>query len=494
MRKLFAVLVPLLLLACSAPPSITFSTQQGQCNDGSANAPYCMSITVQNNSGGQNYITSVSSFNNLSFSLSGPSNVAYPNTQGSPYDPNGCMSMNFTAGTSCTFYLKLTGESVPVGLKVPVTVNLSYTLYSSSTLPYFSSGSNGSSSVTVYETPTLYMSFPQYGGGMGYIESYSANGVGAPFLGESGDTVLNSVTNDNYYGYLYLSGNNGIYYSGNGTYVGNTTNSTTSITGASNVMVSGQSLYASPNGTNYGSIWAESIPGLTFQWGSFATGGLPTIAANNINAINGANVFVAINSSSQQVYYCTSSSSSGGNGCNPEGFPFNPESQVTAIGYTSLSPLSNGTSLTGLVVGTSSGLFIESGTLGLNTNSWIPATYSQTTAGATYPLSNRINAITRDNNFNLYVADNQGNIYILMSGNTTNLLFNTLWSQSLNGMNISSMVVDNSANLPTLYVFTNNQGAVFSCPSGAGCTKVLNNNTYTGGVTGLNIITSLTSS
>jgi hypothetical protein len=216
MKCTYLIGILCMITGCGVENNITFSTTQGNCADGSTNASYCMAIQIQNNNGGQNYINSTNyPINNLTLSVSGASNVGYPTAQGSSNDPNNCLGSTINPGSSCTFYLWLTGESFPVGAHVPITITANYTV--NNTLPWVTSSNTASSSLTVYETPGL-----QISNKTGYVQVYNNSGFNNAYWAES-ETIANAVVHDNYYGFLYLAGNNGIYFSGNNTYAGNAT-------------------------------------------------------------------------------------------------------------------------------------------------------------------------------------------------------------------------------------------------------------------------------
>lgn len=478
MKNLWISVLLSLLLGCSAQNNITFTTVTGSCADGTVNAPYCMAVTLQNNNGGQNWITNTNfPISGLTLTVSGPSNVGYPTSQGSNYDPNNCLGSNISPGQTCTFYLQLTGESAAVGTKPAVTINANYTV---NNVLFGNSGTSSTSSTTVYETPSLLIS-----NSLGWVESYNVNGLSLAYRGES-ESVNNANANDNYYGFLYLAGNNGIYLSGNGTYAGNATNNSSSIKGAGNLLINGQTVYATPTGSLSTSVYNANLQQESFNWQQYANG-LVSVA-NNVSTLSGSRVFIA-QVSIASVYLCNPTSGTG-NSCTPEGvnIPANPlsinASTISTLAFGNLGTLSTGVA-TGLVAGANNGLWVESGTLGAASNQWLPVYLS----GTSQPLTNSILKISADAFLNLYVADVAGNIYrvAVSGGNFATPMTN--WS-AIQGQTVVAMVYDNSGS--QLYIATNS-GNIYGCLVAGSCTQLLSGN-YPGSLFGLNIVTSLTSS
>lgn len=484
MKKLYGIgASSLLMMACSIQNNVSFNNQSGNCADGTTdNAPYCMAVTIQNNAGGQNYISSTNfPINSLTLTLSGPTNVGFPNTVGSSYDPHNCLGSTVSPGQACTFYLGITSESIPVGQHVPVTVNANYSINNS--LPWSNSSTTASSSTTVYETPALLIT-----GTNGFVQAYNVYGFGTPFFAESGETVANSITNDRYYGYLYIAGNQGIYYSGNGAYVSNAANSSGGIvTGATNISVSGQTLYAAPTGSASTNLYAAGIAGESFGWSTYAQG-LVNPMATDINAIYGSSLFFA-QKGIPLVFYCTVVSN--GNGCNQEGQMIPGQNNaIQALAYTNLGTLSSGRPLSGLVAGAANGLWVESGALGSPFNNWESVVYTIPPNTVQNLLSNSVLAITADASFNLYIADSQGNIYFLPTGGSNNAALISSWSALL-GQTIKSMVYDNAGQ--KMYV-ADSTGIIYACPINGNCTSI-GPSVFTGSsgmasIKSLNIITS----
>ena len=468
MKSLLAPLTIMLLTACGAQNNITLSPAAGNCADGSVNASYCLGVTILNNSGGQNWITNTNfPISNLVLSVAGPSNVGYPTSSGSSFDPNNCLGSSITPGGSCTFYLWLNGESAAVGTKPSVVVTASYTI--NNTL-FGGSSTTATSNVTVYETPSILMT-----SSTGSVESYNANGFAAPYTAESGETVVNDTVNDGYYGFLYLAGNNGIYYSGNGTYIGNITQTSSSVRGASNLLLNNQTLYATPIGSLGSSVYSSALQGESYSWQQYATG-LTSVAAN-VSTNNGSQLFFT-QSAAPNVYLCTSSSSSGNN-CNQEGLAVPLAKTINALGFTNLGNMS-GTPLTGLVAGANNGLWIESGTLGNSANSWSQVGLS---GGV---ISNPINQIVNDSSLNLYIVDSSNLFYELPVNQWSGAKQMTAWTLP-SGTAVASMVFDNAGN--QLFVATTS-GVLYTCPVSAGCSLV--GFSLLSSIFSLNLVTSLT--
>lgn len=479
MKNKCLLLAPLVIVACGVQNNITFSTQTGNCADGTTNAPYCMGVTIQNNSGGQNWITNTNfPINNLTLNVSGPSNVGYPTSQGSNLDPNNCLGSSISPGGSCTFYLWLQGESAAIGQKPAIGLTANYSI--NDTL-FGGGSSSASASLTVFELPSLLISTST-----GWVESYNVNNgfsSSANYHGES-ENVVNAYTNDNYYGFLYLAGNNGIYLSGNGNYVLNATNQSTSIKGASNLLINGQTLYAIPTGSLSTSVYSAGIQKESFSWQTYASG--LTNAATNVSAINGSRIFVG-QSNVPSVFVCLNPTGSSTTSCVAEGTPVPGASSLNVLAYSNLGTANGGqTALTGVVAGANNGLWVESGTVGTATNSWLPVYLSATTQ-----ITNSISKIVADNSLNLYIVDANSNFYVMTANGGNSATAKTNWTLP-SGTSVAAMVYDNTGQ--TLYV-TTPSGLIYGCSNLAGggaCTQV-GQAALSPNVTGLSIVTSLSS-
>ncbi len=473
-KNYFLGLCALTVTGCGVQNDITFTTTSGSCADGTTGAPYCMAVTILNNSGGQNFINSTNfPISNLSLSLTGSSNINYPTNVGSSYDPNNCLGSTVSPGGQCTFYLQLTGESVPVGQSQGISIVANYTVNSD----LFGGGTNTSSTtLSVSQLSNLLLSTSG-----GWVESYNIYGLSGAYRGES-EATNNAVVNDNYYGFLYMAGNNGIYFSGNGSYLGNVTNGSSSIQGATNLLINGQTLYGVPTGSSLSSsVYSANIKAESFNWQQYSTG-IPSVARTNVSVLSGTRIFVAP-SSAAQVEVCLGSPT---NNCVPEGVIIPGASSINALAFGNIGSLSSGATPTGLVAGADNGLWIESGSIAPITpanNGWVQALI----AGST-PLHTSIKVIVADASLNLYIADAGGILYVLPVNNGNNVTQQTNWSAVV-GQDVTAMVYDNNG--ATLYV-ASNSGTVYACANIAGGScKVLLQNIYSGSLNGLNIVSSL---
>lgn len=463
MKKFVYLIASLTLIGCGVQNNVSFTTSQGSCADGTNNAPYCMSLTIQNNAGGQNYITSTNfPIKNLTLSTTGNvSNLIIP-TQGSKYDPNNCLGSSISPGGTCTFYVQLAGESVPVESGgQPITITANYNI--DNTL-FGGSSTTASASTTIYQTPNLIVS-----NNSGIASNYANSIWSGVYATESGNQPVIASTNDNYYGFLYLVSNNAISLSGNQTY---SSNMIESLTGVSNILMSGTTGYT----TSSGGISTSKIQPLSsLYWNTYSY--TNTGLVQNVITTSGGRVFVAY--ANGTVVNCQVSSSGG---CTQEGVT--APANVTALAYSVLGT-SGSVNLTGLVLGTVSGLYVESGIGPSPTNGWVPVV-----TGGTNPITTSIKTIVTDIKQNVYIADNNtpnSNIYLLPvnGGNSA-----TAFAPSIG--QIIAMVYDSAGN--KLYV-ANNIGNVYACTiSGVINCNPINNGLFQGNIFGLNIITSLTSS
>ena len=480
MRKLLIICAGIILSACGVQNNITYSTQMGQCPDGVTGAPYCMAVMIQNNSGGQNWITNTNfAINQLSLSVTGASNVGYPSSQGSSYDPNNCLGSSIVPGGKCTFYLWLTAESVPVTQHQPIQITANYNV---NTNLFGGGGSNASSSTTVYQTPALMLSTKNGG----YVESYSYFGLSVPYRAES-ENVAIANANDNYYGFLYLAGNNGIYLSNESGYIANATRSSATIRGASNLIFNGTTLFATPsNVTTLPSVYRAGIIQESFVWASYATGLNPV--QSNVSAKNGVALYFA-QSNTPSVTLCNPTASSG-SGCANEAQSIPGASVINALGYTRLGTATTGSILTGLIAGTDNGLWAESGISNSTANQWVQFNIS----GDTRTLGSNIVSIVTDKSSNVYVADDTGRIFIIApnAGNTATQMTN--WD-SLVGSSIVTMVYDNAAQ--AMFVGMANSD-IYECyktllsPACGSKPIIYGSQSGISSLLGLNIVTSLT--
>jgi hypothetical protein len=463
---LCGILLPVLLGACGISNDVSFAMTPGQCADGTSNAPYCMAVKIQNNAGGQNWINSSNvALQSLEISVTGASNLNYPVTQGSTLDPNGCINSTVKPGGGCTFYVQLTGESVAVGQSSPITINANYKLDDS----LFGGGtSSASASVDLYQKPNLVISNVS-----GRIINYSKTGLQSQFSGESGGSVaVNANSNDNYYGFLYLATNNGIFLSGNESFAYNKAESLVNI---NNYVVNGTTAYPI-SGNN---IYSSSIKPIgSIAWSNFATAA--NVKSNTAMSALGKIIVASTNN----VFNCSSSSSTGG--CAQEGVALS--GTINKLSYTTLGSSNSGTllgtNLTGLVVGTVNGLFVESGTFGSSANAWLPV-YEENN-----PIVSNIVSMVEDSSNSIFISDTTGNIFKLNfnGGNTASL--QAMLPTSSSGV-IVAMSYDNAGKV--LYVITD-LGNLYGCTDNGttlSCDNAVASNVFTGAAFGLNIITSL---
>jgi len=200
-KSLLAVsLVVGVICGCSQTPnSISLSAKQGQCVTGlfpgyesaattysqafpingnlPSTSPYCVALTLTNNNSGQNanniqvngygftmgYTTTGSSSTTYSasmidFNAAGVSSSSFSNTYQqisniALFDPNNCVTtigskVNtlYTNGGSCTFYVEIVNESMPIGV-YPLNFSVNYT----------NGNANYSTGITLNERSNLYV-------------------------------------------------------------------------------------------------------------------------------------------------------------------------------------------------------------------------------------------------------------------------------------------------------------------------------------------------
>lgn len=196
------------ICGCSQTPnSISLSAAQGQCVTGTnpgyestattysaafpmnatlpATSPYCIALTLTNNNSGQNanniqvngygftmsYVSAYSPSGNTTYTASmidynaaGVSASSFSNTYQqisniALFDPNNCVTTLgpnvrtlYTNGNSCTFYVQIVNESMPVGV-YPLNFSVNYT----------NGNANYSVGTTINERSNLYVggTFPQ---------------------------------------------------------------------------------------------------------------------------------------------------------------------------------------------------------------------------------------------------------------------------------------------------------------------------------------------
>ncbi|MCE2706163.1 MAG: hypothetical protein LW807_03725 [Proteobacteria bacterium] len=224
-----------LLVACAQTPNnVTMSINQGQCiapnTDGSSastpvTAPYCMSVTLQNNNTGQNAnnVQVTSGGITLSYNPIGELGVVQPLSSSicdplasggvcpsgtnqigniNIYDPSNCATQQgskvttlMADGGTCTFYLQIVGESYAVG---SYPINLTYN--------YTNANQNYSISTNIFQNVNL------YAGGSSGVFTYNNGSWSSGVSSRRGNTltVVNSMIYDSY-GNLYFNSANSVY-------------------------------------------------------------------------------------------------------------------------------------------------------------------------------------------------------------------------------------------------------------------------------------------
>ena len=450
MKKIcFNVLLWVLLLilnACSVQPNIAIVTTPGNCPNGQSNAPYCIAVQVQNNPNGQNWISSTNfPFANLTITTSNASNILTP-SNASSLDPNHCTSSGslIAPGSSCTFYLQLSSEMYAVESTIPVSVNIQYTVnndLSSIVTGSTSGGTTYNYTFWLYEHVNLYAVQPT---GTNNITVYSTNSNSTPIVNyytaestNSGVTIYSTTTDNSTYGYLWLGTNSGIQSFGNGNSNSISPNPQSGNFSFTNLFTSQpspiestptQTMYASSNSSLYEFNFPSS------SWESYPA--IITAVSNNINAFGGGYPVLA---SSNQVYTV------GTNTYYYEGLSFSGVN-INALGFAT----THTASYTGLYVGTSGGLYVESGaSFPSSSNTWTPISISG---------SPSISTMTTDASGNVYVGTSSGNIYIINAGVTPTTV-NLFGNFASFGIAPQKMIFDNIGNV--LYVASNSN--VYTC-------------------------------
>lgn len=470
-KKLIIVGVSVFLASCGVQDNVSFNLTPGTCPDGTINAPYCMAVKIQNNSGGQNYINSTNyPINNLTLSVSGANNLQYPTNSGSTLDPQGCLGATISAGGACTFYLKLNGESVPLGTNSPINLNANYSVKNQ----LFGNGSqSGNANVVLYQVPNMIVTNQS-----GVAKNYSNTSFSSTYSVESKDSSsLNALATDSYYGFLYAASQNGLYLSGNQTY---TYNKTESVGPFTNIAISSGTVYP-VNSSSLGKVYYASVsPQSSMYWANYASN-VPTNILPGVIAANGGNIYIT---TSSQVYLCNNSTLSGSI-CMAEANA-SPNGSINALGFSnSIGSSSQGDNLTGLVMGTTGGLFVESGLVNTSAaNRWM-----QVTNGGATLITAPIQKIIVDNLGNIYAIDNEFNIYEIPAGKGNQA---TLLTRLATTGSVSAVTYDNAGQI--LYI-ANSSGQIFGCFNNNGVYSCDTTNVINSGMSvfGLNIVTSLES-
>ncbi len=422
----------------SSDNNVQLSTTAGACPTSATNAPYCMSITIQNNPNGQNYINSTNyPISSIAITTSGASNIISPMQNAASMDPNGCTSNTLQPGASCTFYVAISSEAYQVGSYLPINVTASYTINDS----LFVNGDHtGSSSVTIYQRTNLYVL-----NNKANLWVWNNNGLSNVGLVEStnmsGQQLLSSSL-----GYatgkLILSNSNSIWSYGNGA-VSSAANSGI-LTGSNLLFTLSNGVYASAYTT--GNIWTGTESNSSLTW---TNTGLPSVPLNsNSYAISpSSNLYVAV---SGQVLNCSGvTNSSATKACPNEAVGLSAGS-VNALGYAGI--LYAGSSNSG-------GMYYESGTG--TTATWVPVTQLPTTSLGTINVMK-----TASNNSYVIAADSLNNIWNIPSSSTSATQVTTTPTA------VTALAIDNFASSPNIYYVANNQ--LYSCGSGgfASCSPV----------------------
>ena len=443
----------LALIGCSASNNVTLTANNGICSPAvstsntSSTSPYCMSIQILNNGGGQNWINSTNfPISGVSYSITGVSNVLNPATSASTLDPNNCAGSTISPGGSCTFYLQLNGEAFAVQSQESINVTINYTI--NNTL-FGGSTNTASTSTTVYELTNLY-TIQNSGNMTVYNNAWSNYG-----LIESNDVAYTMSVDNNQFGVMYIGGNLGVYIYGLSNNYITSSISPTGYSGANNFINSGNTMYAALKAGTVYNLWSLSYS--TESWvGQYSSSSL-TGLINNGGTVSSLPVVYLTNGSS--IYSCQNSSSGSGS-CPTEGTSINTGGSLSGI--TSL--IASGFSLsnyTGLYAGTAGGIYIESGVVSPNPNAtW--SLVSGPTSAITVMQSGTIAGTA-----SVFAGDDQGNIWQITSTNpeSASLFANVSGTNSISAMAIGQF---GSA----IYV-TTASGTIYQCTSGATCTSVL---------------------
>lgn len=428
--NLYAAIASTLITACGVSNNISFITEPGKCPNNVESAPYCMGVTVSNNSGGQNFINSTNyPINNLSLTLIGESNIIDPTTN-NYYDPNKCLQGSVAPGSSCKFYLKISSEAHPVTSSETINLNLNYSVQNN----LFGNNSNlYSKSTNIYEFTNLYiLEQASNSNNTNYnLWQYNAKGLKNVGLIESSDIIHSMNVDTSNFGYVYLGGSSGVYQYGNGLTSPSITGKTT--INANNLITSSNNLYiTNNNSSNYG-IWSYNLTNSTLS--SSPTFSSTTTFLPNTYTINGANWIYLVGTTNDQpsklIYICNNSNLNNGN-CTSYTNAILTDTTINSLGFSNAV----GSLYTGIFIGTSNGLQTENGSPSQIGSSWTPV--------QGVPTTSSIQAIVSDKSGNIYASDNQGQIYKVDPSNPISAT--TLLTPSLGGMIITNLIIDKFAN------------------------------------------------
>lgn len=439
-----------LLVGCGSGANLSFSTVNGSCaafnvesttTIESAPGPYCMQVTITNNGSGQNFINSTTSaIQNITMNITGATNINSPATSSTTMDPNNCQVNAINPGSNCIFYLQISQESYPVNQAESVNLTLSYTV--NNTL-FGGSNTTGSSTLTLYEVTNLYL--PQNNGYVSIFNSGSTPFKTVNALPSGGITT--SAVDNSQFGYLYLSGGNGVYQYGEESATPSI--SPSGFTGASNLLNSAGNIYAAAS--NYTGIYQWSLSSNAWGNSNSSVFSLNPPLNANVHTVSPSGVlfFVASGISTNQVYSCTNSGSSTGSSipCIARAVPFH--GTIYTLAHISSSNSAN----TGLYAGASDGLYAEVKGATSDANTWTEINNPES-----QPIQTKINSLTTDTSGNLYAGDNSGTIWLLT--NTSGAINQASPLYTLTGSGIQMMKVDYIANI--LY-FVSTSGQLYSC-------------------------------
>lgn len=438
---------------CGLQTNITVTTTNGSCATGQSNAPYCLAVTLQNNSGGQNWISNTNyPLTDVSVSVSGANNVLSP-ASSSSMDPNGCTSNSTDPGSSCTFYLQINQEDYAVGSQTPVTVTINYTINDglSAVFGGSSGGSTYSYSFTVNEYANLYVVEQS---GTNNVSIYNNSGISNYTVESTSSTTVQSAAVDNSsFGYVWLATSQGMYWFGNGNSSGSTVYNPYGTTSINNIFTSQPSPFESSSSsptTMYG-VAGSSLYAFTFStlaWGSAITATSSSLM-NNVNAISSSGSY-ALLATSSQVFACPTTS--GSSGCSNEASSI---SGIADLGFVT----SSASGYTGLYIATTGGLYVESGSFPSTTNGWEQVTESG--IGGSY-----INAVATDDSGGLYAGGTSGDIWYVDGASTPTV---ATWIYNVSN-SVTGLVFDNIGN--TLYLTAGS--VLYECDfsSGSSCSSL----------------------
>lgn len=449
-NHIILVIIAFILVGCGANANLAFSTSNGSCAafgvesttvQESAPAPYCMQVTITNNGTGQNWInSSTASVANISMTITGATNINSPATAPTTMDPNNCRGSTISPGGECAFYLQISQESYPVDQAE--TINLTLTYDVNNTL-FGGSNATGTSSFNLYEITNLYM--PEANGNLAILNSSSTPFTTNTALSSGG--IISASIDNSVYGYLYISGGNGIYQYGEESTTPSI--SPAGFTGASNLINSNGNIYAAAMNNTGTYQWTLS----SNSWSNNSASVFSLTAAlnNNVNTVSPSGVlYLSTKGASNAVYSCTSSGSSGSaTPCVQDSVSLNEP--ITTMSYISTSIATN----TGLYAGTNQHLYAETKGAASTLNKW-----ENIKGPDGSDIQGQMNTMTTDADGNLYVGDNSGTIWLITSSSSTNQA-SKLYALSSGG--IQAMKIDTVAN--TLYFVTTN-GQLYSCGLG----------------------------